>query len=102
MANSKDIKSVEFKFAGIEFKVDYFHDGEDKHFDELVGVSIWDEEKSKFEPISVDFEGFLDDMQEQIDYAVEEMNTNEALVAGDLVYDSMKDELINWENLEDK
>lgn len=95
------MKSVEFTFAGIDFKIDFLEDALNHRLDELIGVSIWDEEKSKFGPISVDFEGFLDDLQDQIDQALEEMYENKKQYVGDLKYDAMKDDMINWKNLED-
>lgn len=93
------MKSVEFTFAGIEFKVDLHLDDNNRCLDVLVGVSAWNKEKRQYEPISCNLSLFQKDMQDMINEAIEEMYESEKYIHADMMYDAWKEEQINWGNM---
>ena len=93
------MESIEFKFAGIEFKVDLYIDESNRCIDTLVGVSVWNELNREYDLISCDLKEFEHDMEDVLYEALEEMYDNQKMMLDDMKFDAMRDEMIENMNL---
>lgn len=88
------MKSIEFTYAGIEFKVDLYIDESNRCIDTLVGVSVWNELNREYDLISCDLEAFENDMEDVLYEALEEMYDNQRMMLDDMKFDAMRDEMM--------
>ena len=88
------MKSVEFKYAGILFNVDLDEDEEHRCVDTVFKVSIWNELNREYEVISCNTDEFKTGMEDAINDALYEMYENARLAHEDMMFDAMRDEMV--------
>lgn len=86
------MKSVEFTFAGIDFKVDLYIDETNKCLDSVVGVYFWNRTTHSYEYLDCEKYKFEKDMEDQLNDAIAEMYDNARLAHEDMMFDAYREE----------